>query len=306
MMPRRCFVKRQRLHSEFRLGLQVESIDVEDAGAGTVRRCALVEGARSGFRPERLYLADLVVRLREHREELRQRRVDPHLEFTVSLHEVAALREVELRIGFKVPEEGGEVAFEANLPAHGVHLVANSRDFVEANLVDFLRRHACRRVPIHKERIPVFAVGQRGPGDCRARFRHVLVTHIVANPPVRRNDLVVDRRPVGGRQPLPLLDRHRIRKPADRREERAVLRLRDDHAVELPEHLLHDRPGLHHALRHALAHVHDRLVHVHDEAVEALEPVLVVRHRDEGLGIRPEPRAGIVSCSPNSCPSGSR
>ena len=285
MMPGRCFVQRKRLHAELRLRFQVESVDVEDAGSRSIRGRALVIGAGRRLRAVRLHLADLVIRLRQHREQLRQCGVDAHLQVAIALQQVRALREIELRIRLQVVEERLEVALEANFPPHPVHLAEDPRDLVEADLVDLLRRHVGRRVSLHEERIPGLAVGQRGPRHRRARLRQIVVTDVVANPAVGGHDFAVDGRPVRGRQPLPVRDRHRVRELRDRSVERAVLRLRHDQGIELRQDLLHYRPGLHHALRHAVAHVDDRLVHEHDETVEALEPVLVVRDRDERLGV---------------------
>ena len=50
VMARRRLVQRQRLHAELRLRLQVEGVDVEDAGPRTVRRRRLVVRARRRLR----------------------------------------------------------------------------------------------------------------------------------------------------------------------------------------------------------------------------------------------------------------
>ena len=51
--------------------------------------------------------------------------------------------------------------------------------------------------------------------------------------------------------------------------------------IELRQRFLHQHPGLHQTLFHALAHVRDRLVHPDLEPVDAAQPVLVVLDRVE-------------------------
>ena len=173
---------------------------------------------------------------------------------------------------------------------------------LQAELVDLLGRHRGRGVLGDEEPVPGLAVRQRRPGDARARARQVLVVHEGAQPTVRGHQLVADRGCVCGGQPLTIGGAEARRKIADRSVVVALRRIIDDHRVELRQHLLHDRPRLHDALRHAFAHVDDRLVDPDDEAVETHEPLVVVLDGRERLriGARAERRhrrlepAGLV------------
>ena len=267
----RCLVQRQRLHAELRLRRQVEGVDVENAGPRAVRRRALVEGAGRRLRAERLHLADLVVGLREHREELRQRGVDAHLEVAIALHEIRALREVELRIRPQVLEESLEVALEADLPAHAIHLAEDARDLVETDLVDLLRRHVGRRVLLHAgtHTTPCRPAARSRRPSCAssAGTRHARSREHAgrrARPCPRSPPCT---RPSGAPDPRPALC------PGNRRPARKT---------GCPRPSPRSSPsscgstfsmigrGCTTPLRHSLAHVHDRLVHEHDESVEAL------------------------------------
>ena len=211
-MPGRCLVQRQRLHAELRLRLQVEGVHVEDAGPRAVRRRALVEGAGRRLRAERLDLADLVVGLREHREELRQRRVDAHLEVAIALQQVRALREVELRIGLEVREErlaGRPRSRPACARRPSRRGCARPRRGRPGGSAPASCRSSC--APARGTHTRPCRPAARVHADRRARLRQVLVTHVVAHPPVGGHDLVVDRRRVRGGQPLPIRDRHRVR-----------------------------------------------------------------------------------------------
>ena len=168
--------------------------------------------------------------------------------------------------------------------------------------MDLLGRHRGRGVLGDEESVPGLAVRQRRPGDARARARQVLVVHEGAQPPVRGHQLVADRGGVCGGQPFTVGGAEPRRKIPDRSVVVALRGVVDDHRVELRQHLLHDRPRLNHALRHAFAHVDDRLVDPDDEAVETHEPLVVVLDGREGLriGARAERRhrrlepAGLV------------
>jgi len=193
-MPWRCFVQRQRLHAESRLGFQIERVHIENAGSRPVRRRALVIGAGRRLRAIRLYGANLVVRLRKQRKQLRQRRVDAHFEFEIALQQVRALREIEPRIRLQVVEECLEVSLEADYLPHTVHLAEDPRDLVETDLVDLLRRHVGRGVLLDQVCIPGLAVGQRRPRHAGPGLRQIVVSYVVTNPPVCGHDLAFDGR----------------------------------------------------------------------------------------------------------------
>ncbi len=147
-----------------------------------------------------------------------------------------------------------------------------------------LRRRAVRGGDAaHVVLVPGLAIGQRAQAHRLAAFRQVLVAHEVVQPPVRREDLRLDHRAVGAREPCPIGSGEIGGHVPDRPPVQRVLRLRHDLRLELRQDALGQHARQRVTLRHALAHVDDGLVGPGDEPVDALQEVLVVLDRLERL-----------------------
>ncbi len=286
MVAGRGFVQRQRLHAELRLRLQVEGVDVKDAGARAVGRRRLIEAAGRALRAERLDLAHFVIRFREIVEQLRQLRIDVLLQIAEALHQCGAAVVVELRVVLQELEERGEIALEADLRLDLFHLAADAGDFLQAELVDRVRRQVGRGRDPGEVRIPLAAMRHRRPTHLRACALEVLVADEVVQPLVRRIDLLRDRVAVRGLQARAIGRSNGVRKTLERRVEQALLRIRGNDVLQLRQHFLHQHARIRQVLRESLAHVRDRLVRPHDVLAHAPEETVVVGGGREWLRAR--------------------
>ena len=283
VVPGIALVQRQRLHRPLRPRAQVVGVGVEDAGARAVLARGLVAAAGGALLAEGLHGAHLVVRLRQHLEQLRQLRVHAFLDVPVAGHQRLARGPDEARVRVQEAEECVEVALEADALHHALHLAADARDLGEADLVDLGRRERGGGDVPDAVGVPGLAIRQRIEPDARARARQVLVAHEVVQAPVGRHDLVLDGRAVGRGEALAIGGAEALGQVADRSPEHRVLRALDDVRGELRQDALGEHPRQRVAALHPLAHVHDGLVRPGDETLEALQELVVVLHRLERL-----------------------
>ena len=86
----------------------------------------------------------------------------------------------------------------------------DARDLVEADAMDLLRRQVRGGVATHVVGVPVLAAWQIAHAVRFARLRQMLVAHEVAQAPVCRHHLRVNRLGVGGLQSLAIVRRDRV------------------------------------------------------------------------------------------------
>ncbi len=158
--------------------------------------------------------------------------------------------------------------------------------FVQADLVDFVRRQVRCRNSTDIELVPRFAVRNPVQADRFPGGRQILVTHEVFQPLVGRDKLVLDRIPVRGGQSLAIRLAEVPRHISDRTIEAALLGTLHDLRLYLRNCLLHQDARLHDALAHALAHVQDRLIDVDDEIVDAAQEIVIVLDCSERMQAR--------------------
>mmetsp|Transcript_44827 Transcript_44827/g.105548 ORF Transcript_44827/g.105548 Transcript_44827/m.105548 type:complete len:492 (-) Transcript_44827:113-1588(-) len=283
MVARRGLVQRQGLHAEDRLGLQVEGVDVEHAGPRAVRRRMLIGRTGVAFRAEGLDLLDLVVGLGRDVEELGRQAIDLLLQLAVAVEQILWPGEVELGVVLQVFEEGLQVALEADLLAHALHLAEDAGHFLQAQCMDLVRRQRQRRVLAHLMGIPGGAIGQVRPGRARAGPGRVLVAHKGQQPGVGGQHPARQQAAQRRRDAAAVGRRHRIGEVLDRAPEQALLRVADRQGLQLRHHLVHHGPRLGHAGLQAGPHVGDAAVEAAHRGSQALKPVVVVPRRAEGL-----------------------
>ena len=179
MVPRCGLMQRQRLHTELRLGLEVESVYVEIARAHAIRRGRLIEPARAAFRTERLHFAHFVVRLREKREQARQQDIDTPLDLAVFRDKIATACEIEPRVVLHETEKSRQITDEASFSHHAAHLIFDTRHLGETQLVNLLGAERGGSALSDAQGIPLFAMRQGLPTETGAARRHIIALEVV-------------------------------------------------------------------------------------------------------------------------------
>ncbi len=157
----------------------------------------------------------------------------------------------------------------------------DSRDLVEADLMNLLGRHVGRRHHPHAVLVPLLAVGQGIETYRLAGRREVFVAQEVVDSCVGRKNRIGDHLRVGDGQALAILVTEGIRHVRDRFVERALGNVVDELGLELRHDLFHQDARLHDPLPHSLSHVLDHLVDAGDSLVGATQEILVVLDRIE-------------------------
>jgi hypothetical protein len=171
-------------------------------------------------------------------------------------------------------QELGETAFEAGRGDDGLHLAADARDLVEADLVHLLGRHVERGVVAHQYAVVLAPARHPGDADAVTRRGHVLVAE-------ERQQLAI-----GGQRAL--LDgherrsaeaglvgcRHLRRQRPQRRKQRAVLAFRRGQLRDLLRHAGQDVVRLDHAGLEAAPQPRGRLREIVRQGLDARDPGL--------------------------------
>ncbi|MNV26229.1 hypothetical protein D3C71_1173460 [compost metagenome] len=283
VMARNGLMQEQVFRIPSLAGRQVVGIDVEDARTGAVfaRLHVFATGSRLGA--ERFNRADFETGLRGQREQLRHAGVDLGFQAAVMLKQLRLGLELELLVGLHELEEVLQRALEAHLLHHRADFAVDALHFLQADLVDLLRRLRGGGAFLGVEGVPRLAVRQRIQAHRVAGGRQVFVGDEVTLLLDRRQQLVGDQGAVSGGQAVLVGLREVGRHQLDRTPELAVLALGSEDLVELRHHLFHQHTRLHHAGLHAFAHVADFGIHQHRKTACTCQPVVVVLHRLERL-----------------------
>ena len=193
---------------------------------------------------------------------------------------------IKARVSAQRVEECLSIALETQRRDHGVHVRTDARDLGEPDRMHRLRRQRRRRLHPHAVGVPLLAERQVREGDAGAGLGQVLGLDEVVQALVGGIQASRDRTCVGLPEPRLLGGGDRLGKARDRPVEHALRGIGGDEVGELRQRALHEHLRLHDALGCAPAHVGDRLVDPHDEAVDALQPVLIVADGLERLRAR--------------------
>ncbi len=145
------------------------------------------------------------------------------------------------------------------------------------------RRQVCGRDRPHAECVPRGAIGQTVEADAGAGLRQIVVTQVIAQARVSRQQLQADQSAIGRRDPLSVGVAETRWQMGDWLPEQALLGSRNGQCIELRDGLGHQYRRLHAAFCKALAHVGDGLIEQDRNLRSALRPVVVVRYVFERL-----------------------
>ena len=147
-----------------RHGAHVGQMRIIDAGPRTIGRASAVMLRRAILLAERFYSFHDQVSLWQGPEKVGQALIDkgevPFGLVNILLRPCVIVREVKLVILAHECEEGLQIAIKANLLFDHLHFAANSRDFVEPNLVDFIRCQIGRCHQVQAIIVKVLPVGK--------------------------------------------------------------------------------------------------------------------------------------------------
>ena len=221
-------VERERLEVVERPALERVGVHPVDARLGAPFRRADVAAARVLRRDVGRHRLDGVRETRQLPEQRRQLPVDLLRDERRARQQLVRRLRVELRIGAQEVEERRHVALEAGLLHHLVHLGGDAFDFLEADLVDLLRRQVGRRVLADVVLVVRAPVGKVVRAEGRARVREVLVVEEGEEIAVAGDGPLHDRLASFFAQPLALIGRDGWRELLERRPEDALRDVVDD------------------------------------------------------------------------------
>ncbi len=160
-MPRNRLVQEQRLHAPDRSRLDVVGVRIEHARAAAVGRSCAVLPARRRNLAKPLDAPYLEAGLGENVEQLFRQFADAVRHVAIALDQLFGFVEVELVVIVHEFEEILQIAFEADLFHHAMHLAMDARDFVQADLVNLAGCQIRRCYHLDVVGIPFCAIGQR-------------------------------------------------------------------------------------------------------------------------------------------------
>ncbi len=160
MVPRHRLVDGQYFHLVLRAHLGTVQIDVVIAGAaavggrGIVIRCRRVGGDVVGNRSQAVRHA------RQLAEKLNEFGINALRDREIALEQLLGRLVVKLRIGAEEMQEIGEATLELEFVDDQLHLVPDALDLIEADPVNFVRRHLGCRVETRAVLVEGLAIRQ--------------------------------------------------------------------------------------------------------------------------------------------------
>ena len=277
------------LHVVFGPGADVVGVDHEHAGPGPVGRAGPV--LRPGGRALQIFRdrLDHEVGLGRAVEQPVDVRLDARADRPVAVQQLVPGLVVEAGVGAQEGEELPQRAVEAGLLLHPRHLGGDAPHLVQADPVNVVRAQGGGGVLAHQEGVQRAAPRHGPQAVFGAGGRQVGVAHEVVQPAIGRDHACLDGLHIGGLKPVPVGLGHALGEVSDRAVEDAVGGPVDQVGGQLRQHPFHDDARLDDAVGQPLAHAGDGQVGVADEAVDARQAGLVLRHRLK----RRDGRAGV-------------
>jgi hypothetical protein len=157
----------------------------------------------------------------------------------------------------------------SDLCRNAFHVAPDTRDLLEADLVDLRRRELRGRVRAREVGVPDVARGELTPADAVARVRQVFGFEVIVQAPIGGQHLLAQGTCVRVNQAPALVDRESRRKTQDRTPEDTLSRILDADLLELWQRRLDDCLGQYCPLVDSELEVRDGLVDPCDEPVHA-------------------------------------